>query len=239
MSAESTPPDPNSSNEKKVWKNPTVVVAIIGAVATIAAAAIGAGALILSNRQPEPSPTVEPPVATVEPSPTVEVVQIDSMDDLAGWQAFTDGQGSSLAISSKPGQTDRAIELFFTLNESGYVGVTRDVSPGTLVGSDGLAFYLKGSGEPNTVEFKLLYAEQGGVNPVFSVNWYAGSVTDDWIRLEADYDQFACWEATGCDPGSTPDPALVTRIDFAVSNKPGDVPGTGMVLLDSIEAIYR
>jgi hypothetical protein len=80
---------------------------------------------------------------------------------------------------------------------------------------------------------------EDAIDPVFSVNWHAVTVTGDWVRLEAHYDQFTCWEATGCELGSVPDPARVTRIDFAVSNKPGDVPGIGVVLLDSIEAIRR
>jgi hypothetical protein len=231
-------------------------VALIGAVSAIIVVLLP----ILLSREPSPnvappatvepsakvepsatvelSPTVEPS-ATVEPSPTVEVVQVDTMDSLVGWAEYTDDLGSTLEVSSKPGRTDSAVELFFNLQEGGWVGVAKAVSPGSLAGSDGLSFYLRGSGEPNTIEFKLLYTLEDGTNPVFSMNWYAKSVTGDWVYLEAYYDQFTCWEETGCDPGSVPDPTRVTRIDIAVSNKPGDVPGIGVVLLDSIETIYR
>lgn len=225
MSAETVPTDSKRKNGNRVWKNPTVIAAIIAAIATISAAVITTW---LSRERSAP----------VEAN-AVEVVQVDSMDSLVGWTAYTDDLGSTLGISSKPGRTDSAIELLFDLQESGWVGLTRTVSPGLLAGSDGIAFYLRGSGEPNTVELKLLYPIENDVSPVFSVNWHASSATDDWVRLEAYFDQFTCWEETGCDLGEVPDPALVARIDFAISHKLDDVPGVGMVLLDSVEALHR
>ena len=127
------------------------------------------------------------------------------MDSLVGWTAYTDDLGSTLDVSSKLGRTDSAIELLFDLQGGGWVGIARAVNPESLAGSDGLAFSLRGSGEPNTIEFKLLYTLEDGTNPVFSVNGYASSVTADWVRLEAYYDQFTCWEETGCDPGDVLD----------------------------------
>jgi hypothetical protein len=233
MSTESKPTDPAGTksadpehrDSKRGWGNPTIIAAIIGATATILVALIP---ILLSRK---PSATVEADAA--------DTVQVDTMDSLVSWTAYTDDLGSTLAVSSKPGRTDSAVELLFDLQDGGWVGIARAVGTQSLAGSDGLAFYLRGSGEPNTVELKLLYTLEDGTNPVFSVNWYASTVTADWVRLEASYDQFTCWDETGCNPGDVLDPARVTRIDFAISNKPGDVPGVGVVLLDSVQAIHR
>jgi hypothetical protein len=220
MSADSTPTDTNDQAHQALWQNPAVIAAI-------AAALIGALATIFA-------PLIYDWLSRKPPA-TTEVIQ----GSLVGWTKYTDEMGSTLSVSGKPGRTDNAVELLYDLQESGWVGITWEVGSVSLAGSDGLAFYLQGGGQPNTIELKVMYPMQNGINPVFSVNWYASSVTDDWVRLEAYYDQFTCWEATGCDPGSVPDPARVTRIDIAISNKPGDTPGVGVVLLDSIQVIRR
>jgi len=160
-------------------------------------------------------------------------VSIDQMDTTFGWQTHQDGKGSVVLIRSATGIRGNAIEIGYELKPGGWVAISKEIKPSVLVGTSRIRFSYAGYGAPNTIELKLIYRE--GV--VFSVEW--SGVTDTnggWRMLEASYSQFTCWESTGCSRGEVIDIRRVEKIDFAVSNRPGNTPGIGVVRIDNVEA---
>ena len=160
-------------------------------------------------------------------------VSIDQMDTTFGWQTHQDGKGSVVLIRSAPGIRGNAIEIGYELKPGGWVAISKEIKPSVLVGTSRIRFSYAGYGAPNTIELKLIYRE--GV--VFSVEW--SGVTDTnggWRMLEASYSQFTCWESTGCSRGEVIDIRRVEKIDFSVSNRPGNTPGIGVVRIDNVEA---
>ena len=176
-------------------------------------------------------------------TPAQTPVTIDTLDSVSLWSSYGDGRGSSAAYALVPGKSTHAMELSYTVNESGYAGVTREISSGILTGTKAIGLSYKGSGDlnkiaSNTIELKLIYKpDANGKSAVFSVLWNRATDVQNWTSLEAPYNLFVCWKDTGCLPGEALDPDKVWRIDIAVSNKPGDTPGSGKVLIDDIQGI--
>ena len=125
-----------------------------------------------------------------------------------------------MALRSTPGMSDNAVEISFDLKQYGYVGVSKEYYPGLLSDTDGIKFSYKGSGAPNTIELKLIYApDSNGKSAVFSVSWHHITATNDWKTFEVLYSQFGCWADTGCVLNEQIDLGKVWKVDFAVSNK--------------------
>lgn len=197
---------------------------------------------------PIPTLTVTPTETAVSPAPTETAIApsptpmdtntVVNMDSRVGWVTYDDGQGSSIVINSVSGMTQNAIELSYNLKESGYVGLHTDLPAKALVGANGLQFFYRGSGVTSTIELKLIYTPNSeGKSPVFSTSWLHATASGEWSSLEAPYADFLCWEATGCLTGESLNPARVARLDFAVSNKPGDAVGGGTLTLDEVTLI--
>ena len=179
--------------------------------------------------------TFQPPstlgVAAKTPLPLAEIT-VDPMDSIAGWGTYHDDRGSAISMRVASGIRGDAVEIGYDLKPDGWVGIFKQIDPSVLMGTTRIRFYYSGYGMPNTIELKLIY--KGGA--VFSTQW-PGVTNGEWRVLEAPYDQFACWEATGCVKGERVDLSRVDRIDFAISNKAGNTPGIGVVRIDSVEAI--
>lgn len=208
---------------------------------------VGIGTLV-RKADPIPTLTATPTETTVPATPTEAAVivspsppdtnTVNSMDSIAGWTTYRDGQDSSIVMRGVPGMTQNAIELSYNLKELGYVGIYAELPAQFLVGSNGLRFFYRGTGASSTIELKLIYApDSQGKSPVFSTSWLHATAANEWGSLEAPYDEFLCWEATGCPAGSKLDPARVARLDFAVSNKVGDTVGGGTLTLDEVTFI--
>jgi len=182
---------------------------------------------------PTPTPT---PVAA--PPPTIILI-IDTMDSTSGWKTYKDDKGSSINIQSILGRTDNAIEIFYDLKEWGWIGISKKINPEILSEKKGIKFFYKGSGEPNTIEFKLVYGDVGGTT--FGVLWNRATVADNWVSIEVPYSHFDCWwpEDNCLRYGNKLDLKNVRKIEFAISNKPedGDVYGSGKVIIDDIQGI--
>lgn len=143
-----------------------------------------------------------------------------------------------MILHSVEGRFDNAVEISFDLKQDGYVGISKEFYPGILSETAGIAFSYNGSGVPNTIEFKLLYApDSNGKSAIFSVGWHHTTATNDWKTFEIPYSAFDCWVDTGCVPNEEINLDRVWKIDFAVSNKLGDTPGIGIIAIDNILGI--
>jgi len=99
----------------------------------------------------------------------------------------------------------------------------------------GFRFSYTGSGARSTIELKLLYRpDSRGESAVFSVIWFGATPADGWLTLETAVGAFECWADTGCLPGEVFDLGKLWKIDIAISNKEGDTPGSGTVVLDDV-----
>ena len=160
-------------------------------------------------------------------------IPIDQMDTTFGWQTFQDAKGSVVSIRSVPGIRNNAIEIGYDLKPEGWVAIVKEITPSILVGTSRIRFSYAGYGASNTMQLKLIYGE--GV--VFSIEWVGVTDTNGkWRVLEASYNQFTCWEGTGCTRSETIDVRRVEKIDFAIVNSPGNTPGIGVVRIDNVEA---
>jgi hypothetical protein len=178
-----------------------------------------------------PVPTA-PRTPTLSPSPTPFRLA------LLNWKFYTDGKGSQVDIRTITAKTHNAIELSYNIIQYGYVGVSNDIDPELLFNGSGIGFFLMGGGTPETVEIKLIYEpEVDGNSAIFSINWPKKSVVDGWEYFEAPFDKFTCWVGTPCPRDGKLDIEDVRIIDFAVSNKSGDVAGPGYVIIDDIHLL--
>ena len=172
---------------------------------------------------------------TVKPSNTTNI--IDSMESTVGWGRYRDDKGSSMNIKSIPGRTDKGIEISYDLKELGWVQISKKINPEILSEYEGIKFYYKGSGEPNTIELKLIYEN----TTTFGVVWHGATVTDDWVALETPYSEIDCWwpEDNCIHYGNKLDLKKVRKIEFVISNKPddGDANGSGWVIIDDVQGI--
>lgn len=181
-----------------------------------------------STHTPEPTDT---PTATPVSAPTRAHIP-----PLA-WSTYSDDKGSSITIRPVQGNDD-AVEVSFDVKADGWVGLLADFDPALFYGTRGIRFFRKGSGARNTIELKLLYVpDANGESAVFSVLWPKATVADDWAPLEAPYGDFMCWRDTPCPQDGRLDLDRVWRVDLAISSKPGDTPGTGVVTIDDIQGI--
>ena len=184
--------------------------------------------------KPSVTPTPTPTPTETHPSNAKNI--IDSMESTLFWKTnkFT---GSSINIKSVPGRTDNGIEISYDLEELGWVEISKEIHPEILYKYKGLRFYYKGSGEPNTIELKLIYED----TTTFGVAWNRATVADNWITLEVPYSHFDCWWPVGnCQGyGNELDLEKVRKIEFAISNKPDnkDVYGSGWVIIDDVQGI--
>jgi hypothetical protein len=160
------------------------------------------------------------------------------MESTLKWNQYVDDKGSSIVLRSAQGMEGNAVEISFDVKQAGYVGISKELYPGILSGTEGIKFSYNGSGAPNTIEFKLQYPPAAsGRSTVFSIEWHHITSTNEWKTFEVGYNKFKCWEETGCSADEKVDLEKVWVIDFAISSRPGDSPGIGVVAIDNIQAI--
>jgi hypothetical protein len=142
--------------EKRQGVNVAIVVAIIGAIASISTGYFSyfAG---LREKQVEieatqtaeaRKPTIQTVIVTVpfivthpvtvtpEPTLTLDPLLIDSMDVLSNWTpSFCDNKcggpngSSALSISLVPGSRNNAVEVIYDLKKAGWVLITKNIDP--------------------------------------------------------------------------------------------------------------
>ncbi len=180
-------------------------------------------------------PTLTPTHTETPPSTTTN--SIDPMESTMGWYTHKGDKGSSINRKLIPGRTDNGIGISYDLKEWGWVLISKNINPEKLSKYEGIRFYYKGSGEPNTIELKLIYED----TTTFGVVWHGATVADDWVSVEVPYSDFYCWwPANNClRYGNELDLEKVRKIEFTISNKPddGDVYGSGWVIIDDVQGI--
>ena len=166
-------------------------------------------------------------IAIQTPTPTTNI--IDSMESTMVWITHKDDNGSSMNKKLMPGWTGDGIEIFYNLKKCGWVLISKEIDPKKLSEYKGIRFYYKGSGEPNTIELKLIYED----TTTFDVKWHGATVRDDWMPVEVPYSSFNCCGSNELDLEK------VRKIEFAISNKPdeGDKYGSGWVIIDDVQGI--
>lgn len=177
-------------------------------------------------------PPINPPGPTLLPPPANGEI-VDRMDSAAGWNVHPDGNGSVISMRVVQGMMDNAIEIGYALKPNGWVAIHRMITPSIFVGTNKIRFYYSGYGTPNTIELKLVYAN----NVIFGVVRSSATETNgEWKMIEALYSEFKCWPDTGCNPSDTLDVRKVEKIDIAISNKPaiGDVACTSSAQKDDL-----
>jgi hypothetical protein len=113
---------------------------------------------------PSPTPTATPTSIATHP-PTTPCI-IDTMDSTSGWRTYKDDEGSSINRKSMPGKTGNGIEITYDLKEWGWVTLNKRIDPSVLSEIEGIRFFYKGTGKPNTIEFKLMYSDGDEYNGV-------------------------------------------------------------------------
>jgi Carbohydrate binding domain (family 11) len=202
---------------------------------------------------PTQMPTEEPTTTTSTSMPTSMLTPIPPLtpfptphtivrtESLTGWVPSWDGD-SSMKVDLVQGRTNGAVEIAYYLARGGWLIITKGVDPQVLSGTTGISFYHKGSGAPNTIEFKLMLRYPDDTDDTtYGVSWHQATDTGgDWKLEDVPYSDFACWwPAENCVAHPKLDLTKVLRMDFAVSNKPdfGDQVGSGSVAFDDVVGI--
>jgi hypothetical protein len=137
---------------------------------------------------------------------------------------------------------DSAVQITYTLQSNGWVGIVKDIRSLSLSCTGKLMFFYKMTGASNTIELKLYYAKGTGAfadrEPIYLTTRRGKTDTSDWVRVEVPYDDIICvWPDTGCILGEKVDPSKVRKISFAISFASGGAPGPGSITIDSVQAI--
>jgi len=150
--------------------------------------------------------------------------------DPALWTTGTD-TGSTIALATVPGRTDKALQITYDLGEGGWVVLFQPAAlynKGDLSQMAGLTFYYRGSGNANTLEIKFEDAD----GTTFGRLLQGQSATADWTRIEVRFTALTYfWGEADMDW------KRVMNIAFAISKKPGDAGGAGTVEIADIRLI--
>lgn len=168
----------------------------------------------------------------VEPKPKPFI--IDNMTSINYWNTFST-ERSSLSVSDVTDGVKHALRLEYSVERDTWVAIYREINPAALAGTRAIGFSYTGTGAPNTIELKLFRKpDENGKSAIFGVAWSHATNTDGWRQIEAPYSLFVCWIETGCKPGDILDPGEIWKIDIAISNKTGDLPGSGTIIIGPI-----
>lgn len=152
---------------------------------------------------------------------------LDTMDGVGDWTTFND-ESSSINLTSIGGKKGNALQISYTLGEYGWVLIIKPLGI-DMTQVNGIKFYYRGTGSPNTLEVKLI--DDDDTN--FGVLFNRATVKEKWTKIEIPFSSFTYW--WGGD--SNLDRQNIKEIQFAVSKKETDVGGSGTVEIDELEYI--
>ncbi|MFY1112612.1 MAG: hypothetical protein AB3K77_13135 [Methanosarcinaceae archaeon] len=157
---------------------------------------------------------------------------IDTMDSTSCWLPFDEKMGSTEKVNSVSGMENEAVEIAYNLKKNGFVGISKNIDSEKLVDAKGIRYHYKLSGEPNTIQVKLI-DNDGAQFGTFSTQTKA---VDEWTLVEVSFSNFDLWWPVSAKSLSLEN---IEKLEFVVANKPefGDSPGTGSVFIDEVEVI--
>lgn len=176
-----------------------------------------------------------PPTLTLTPMP----LAIVDTSALGGWVPDFNSSKADKE-KNKIDVFENAINLSYEVGADGFVVITKGLDAEKLLGTEGISFIYNGTGKYNTLEFKLLvrYPEYTS-DTIYGIIWRRETNTNGkWIKKEVRYSDIWCWGSSqDCIDHPEVDITKVDRLDFAVSNKPGDDPGSGWILIKDVFGI--
>ena len=160
---------------------------------------------------------------------------IDTMDSTTGWKTIKDDKGSNLSISSYPARKGLGIDISYDLKEDGWVGISKNVTSDALSQVEGLNFSVLAMDKRSTIELRMAYAD--GTEFGYSLKPDLGK----WEYLQALYRDFKCLgPGDNCSsPNNKLDPASVKKLEFVISNHPGDETGSGKIIVDHVRGVMN
>lgn len=206
--------------------------------------AVAALALLASCGEPPPrpappvigpessEPVVEVPAASPPPLVDVRVTAptaadqniIDAMESLSIWRVYKDAS-SEIRIDLVEGREGRALEMQYDMKQGKWVGIWRPTGV-DLRDARGIRFAYRGEGSRNTLEFKLEDEKNTTFGRIFPTD------AREWKVVEVPFSSLAFWwgQQTRLDYRNT-------KLHFAISQREGDLGGTGRLVIDRIEVI--
>ncbi|MDD3247930.1 MAG: carbohydrate binding domain-containing protein [Methanosarcina sp.] len=185
------------------------------------------------NVKPSPGENFDmDPIGRSEFQGDVDENIIDTMDSTLGWLPFDEKMGSTEKVNSVSGMENDAVEIAYNLMKDGFVGISKNIDSEKLADAKGIRFYYKLSGEPNTIQIKLI--DQDGLH--FGTLFAQTKAVDDWTPIEVSFSNFDLWSS---ESAKSLNLKSIEKLEFVIANKPefGDSPGTGSVFIDKIEVI--
>lgn len=177
-------------------------------------------------------------VNALENASNPNLIIIDDMRTLNGWNMLPDGNKSSVEISlARDG-----LNLSYDIREtSSWVDIYKDINFAKIIESAGVSgigkfiFYYEGDGSPNSFELKLEYKD----GATFGYKRNTGTNTNgtlDSFYLNP-WQITYWWGGTGHISGETINFDKVEKMRFAVSNDPKrDAFGKGYVIIKQVTA---
>ncbi len=181
-----------------------------------------------------PTETITPTMApTLTPTPPFLV----DTSTLMGWVPnFTSSNGNTAVNNIDT--IDNAIELTYDIGKDGYVIISKSLNARELSNTEGIIFHYKGRGRRNTIEVKLILRYPDDTDDTtYGILLPRATDTDNkWLEMKVLYRDMECWwPAPNCAlHENLLDQTMIDRLDFAISNKPGDDPGSGWVQIKDI-----
>ncbi len=162
---------------------------------------------------------------------------IEGMENGVGWNTYV-SESSQINIVPVSGKFNDAIKITYNLKQNGWVVISKNIDPEVLSGIEGIRFYYKGTGEPNIIEFKLIYTDENYNNEAtFAFLENKSAVKDEWTSEVVPMDKFKCVSPEEiCKVDSTPDINKIRKIEIAISS-PGKTGGSGTLIIDDIHGI--
>ncbi|HRY30578.1 MAG TPA: carbohydrate binding domain-containing protein [Elusimicrobiota bacterium] len=146
---------------------------------------------------------------------------IDDGESLAGW-ATSQAEGAKIALASEMDQDEKALAITYSIPENLWVNARKTVNT-SVPSNAAITFFMKGTGDPNNVEIKLLDRDESVFGKV--LEQAAGNGAWQEIRIPVS-ELKHLWG--GDDQLDT---SLIRYVDIAISG-PG---GKGKVLVDNLK----
>jgi len=155
--------------------------------------------------------------------------------------------GSINIVSGMDGIADAINLSYYLYLNSGWVHISNPIFENELNGTRGLGFSYVGGGNPNTLELKLAYRNEGKNDTTFVYKWPGKTCTDGWTYLAVLYNQspynydggiWNNYNNVNCPRDY--DISKLNSVDFAVScNNSNSKGGPGWVTIDNIYGILK